>query len=105
MPQSENGGRSYHVEGSGIIAKALRRIQHQANEEGRGVKVLAAIRHFYQRLRKDPSRFGEELYRLPAMRMQIRCAVVLPLVVHFGVCEDRPTVYLKGVKLLPEPAA
>jgi hypothetical protein len=103
MPGSTDNGGPYQVHASGLIAAALKQIQDQANKEGRGEKVLAAIRQIRQRLSLDPMSAGEQLYRLPAMRMQIRCILVPPLAVHFGVCEDRPFVFLKGVLLLPEP--
>jgi hypothetical protein len=43
---------------------------------------------------------GEPIYRLPALRMQVRTIVVRPLVVDFVVCEDQPLVFLKVVSLL-----
>ena len=39
-------------------------------------QVLTAIRTISQRLSHDPVEFGEPLYRLPALRLQIRHAVV-----------------------------
>lgn len=44
--------------------------------------------------------FGEPEYRLPALKMQIRSGGVLPLIVHVGVCEDEPIVFIKKVTLL-----
>jgi hypothetical protein len=32
--------------------------------------------------------------------MQVRTVIIRPVVVDFGVCEDRPLVFIKGVKLL-----
>jgi hypothetical protein len=32
--------------------------------------------------------------------MEIRTVILGPLVVDFGVCEDRPVVFIKGVTLL-----
>jgi hypothetical protein len=39
---------------------------------------------------------------IASLRMQIRSAVVIPLVVHYAVCEDHPLVFIKGIELLPE---
>jgi hypothetical protein len=61
---------------------------------------LTAIREVIVRLRNDPTEFGEPLYRLPVMRMQLRCASIRPLYVDFAVCDDRPLVFIKAVKLL-----
>jgi hypothetical protein len=50
----------------------------------------------------DPLDVGEPAYRLPTLRMQVRTVIVRPLVVDFGVCEDQPDVFIKGVKLLSD---
>ncbi len=63
---------------------------------------MAAFRHIYLRLQQDPNAFGEPLYRLPALRMQVRTVAVRPLVVDFAICEDRLIVFIKGVMLLAE---
>jgi hypothetical protein len=88
-----------------VIAKELRRIARQATLEGRGAAALDAIKEMERRLRQAPADLGEPLYRLPALRMQIRSGIIRPLVIDFAICEDRLVVYLKGVKLLPQDAA
>jgi hypothetical protein len=100
MPSSANGDHSFQLEFSAAIAEALKQLQRRASQEGRGKSFLLALRKIVVRLRSDPNEFGEGLYRLAALRMQIRCAVIRPLVVHFGVCEDRPLVFIKTVRLL-----
>src|SRR2546430_96280 len=100
MPSSPNGDQLFQVEISAAIAEALRQLQHRASRESRGKVFLLALRKIVDRLRTDPARFGEPLYRLSALRLQIRCAVVRPLAVDFGVYEDRPLVFIKSVKLL-----
>ena len=100
---SGRGGRpAYEVHCSGVIAEALRDIQRRAKREGRGEKVVAALRHVYQRLQDDPYSLGEPLYRLRGLRMQVRSCIVSPLLVHFAVCEDQPLVFLQCVKLLTD---
>ena len=87
---------------SAVIARILRNIQERATSEGRGELVLDAIRQIHQRFRANPMNFGEPLYRLPAMRMIVHCAMVLPLVIDFGICEDRPLVFIKDIRLLEQ---
>jgi hypothetical protein len=94
-----NGG--YEVHNSAALAQAFVRLQQQATDEGRGEALLQAGRAIYDRLHTDPTACGEPLYRLAALRMQVRCVVVRPLCVDFAVCEDRPMVFIKSVKLLP----
>src|SRR5437899_1354733 len=103
MPLS-NGGQQYEVHISGAIAKKLKQIQRRASRQGRGEAVLSALKQIVERLRHDPLSWGDPLYRLPALRMQVCHASIRPLFVNFAVCEDRPLVFIKGVELLSEPS-
>ena len=96
---SANGG-AYEVHCSEANKQALRRIQRQASLQGRGAQAIAAFREIIHRLMHDPMSAGEPHYRLPVMRIQVRSVTVRPLIVDFGVCEDRPLVFIKAVKLL-----
>ena len=100
MLPRENGGQRYQVHCSGAVAKTLRELQRQASRTGQGQAVAAAFREIVLRLTLDPGGFGEPLYRLPALRMEIRQGILRPLAVGFGVCEDRPLVFIKSVRLL-----
>ena len=100
MPQPPDGGQHYVVEASGVIVQSLKRMQRQAAREGRGEDVLSAFRGIAQRLQVDPLHCGEPLYRLPTLRLQVRSIAVRPLVVDFGVSEDRRLVFLRAVTLL-----
>ena len=76
---------SWEVHCSGIVAATIRRVQRQAKSEGRGEQAIRAMERIGWRLTMDPQHFGEPLYRLPALQMQVRHAVVRPLAVDFGV--------------------
>jgi hypothetical protein len=92
--------RRYEIHNSGAITRAFLRLQMQASREGRGQELLAAARQIAERLQKNPLELGEPLYRLPVLRMQVRCVAVRPLYMDFAVCEDRPLVIIKAVRLL-----
>jgi hypothetical protein len=83
-----------------LIAEAIRELQRRASRQGRGEEFLQALRTVVDRLRHDPNEFGEPLYRLSALRMQVRAGTVRPLYVDFAVCEDRPLVFIRAIKLL-----
>ncbi|HEV3447366.1 MAG TPA: hypothetical protein VG099_22180 [Gemmataceae bacterium] len=100
MPARKNGAPRWEVHASGFIIKDLERIQRRAAGQGRGEKVLAAMRQIYRRLQRNPRTAGEPYYYLPGLRMHVRTITVRPVVVHFGVCDDHPLVFIKGVKLL-----
>jgi hypothetical protein len=105
MPRPTNNGGRYEVHSSGAIARRLKQIQKQAKKQGRGEQVLSAIRQIWHRLSYDPLEFGEPLYHLPALRLQVRHGIVSPLRIYFGVHEDKPLVFIKVVTLLPQPEA
>ena len=101
MSSPTSPGGPYEVHNSGQITQAFLHLQRQASREGRGQDLLHATREVYKRLSRDPNEFGEPLYRLPNLRMQIRCAAIKPLSLDYAVCEDRPLVFIKAVRLLP----
>jgi hypothetical protein len=100
MSSPSSPGGSYEVHNSGQIAQAFLQLQRQASREGRGQALLQATREVYKRLTSDPKEFGEPLYRLPNLRMQVRTVLIRPLNVDYAVCEDRPLVFIKAVRLL-----
>ncbi len=101
MAASENGQR-YTIHCSGVITQALKQLQKEAIDKGKS--IASAFRQIIRRLQLNPTETGEANYRLPSLRMQIRTVVVRPLVVDFGVCEDKPLVFIKGVILLTLPS-
>jgi hypothetical protein len=102
MPPSPDGREGYSVQLSAAMARTMRQIQRQATRENRGEATVSALRQIIARLRREPWHFGEPLYRMPAMRMQVRCGGIPPLFVHFAVSEDRPQVFIKGITLRPQ---
>jgi hypothetical protein len=100
MSSPGNGRQLYQISFSGVISAEIRRLQRRASRQGRGQEYLQALRAIVNRLRKDPNELGEPLYRLPALRVQLRCATIRPLHIDFAVCEDRPLVFIRAVKLL-----
>jgi hypothetical protein len=101
MARSAHNGGRFEVHCSKANAEHLIQIQKQAKEQGRGEEVLSAIRSIWHRLSFEADEFGEPLYRLPGLRIQVRQGAIGPLLIYFGVCEDRPLVFIKGAKLLP----
>ena len=102
MPSSTNGQSQYRLVLSGMIRKDLHRLQNLASLEGRGDGFLGALREIVDSLVHRPREFGEPLYQLSAMRLQVRFVAVRPLLVHFAVHEDYPLVFIKAVALLPD---
>ena len=100
MPEPGNGSRRFEVHCSGLVANSLKDLQREATQQGQGKSFLAALRTVIRRLEMDPHSVGEALYRLPVLRIEVRVHLTHPLAISFGVCEDRPLVFIREVKLL-----
>lgn len=94
-------GPGYNVSLSGAVRDRLVRARDSAAADGRRAEFLAALRTTLERLRDEPQATGEELYDLHALRLTIRLAVLLPVVVEFGVYADRRFVFVRDVRYLP----
>jgi hypothetical protein len=103
MSPAADGGRRYAVHCSGAIAEGLKQLQRDAPGPRERKAIASAFGQIVRRLQHTPLTAGEACYRLPGLRMRVRTCAVAPLVVDFAVCEDRPLVFIKGAKLLPEP--
>jgi hypothetical protein len=94
-------GPTYRVDMSSHNKNVLKSLHLQAAEKGTGTRFVAAFRTVVDHLRREPLTFGEPLYRLELLRLQIRQAVVDPLVVVYGVHEDKALVIIRNFKVLP----
>ena len=100
MASGSSAGGRFEVHASGIVGRKLQELQRAAARAGFGPAFGAALHAMVVRFQHDPENFGEPVYRLPALRMQLRHAAIRPLFVHYAVCEDRPLVFLKGVAMM-----
>lgn len=101
MTRQGNGQHGeYEVRASERTRADLKQHQRQAAKTGIGEHFLSALRVIGERLRTDPLIFGEPQYRLPALKLSVRQAVVAPVVVDYAVHEERPIVFIRGFKVL-----
>jgi len=67
---------------------------------GNGQRFVTSYRTIIRRLQRDPQIFGEKLYTLPALGLDVRQAVLDRIAVDYGVHEERTIVFTRGFKLL-----
>lgn len=91
---------AYRVLMSEEIRSEVRRKYLEAQQRGTGQQFIHAFRQITQRLRTDPLIFGEPQYRLLALKLSVRQAVVAPIVVDYAVHEERPVVFIRVFKVL-----
>jgi hypothetical protein len=95
-------GHFFEVRSSRYVLDGLKRIRDEEIENGRGERFLEVLRAIHDRLRKDPTSFGEPLYRLAALKLVVYVGILSPLVVQFAIHEEKPLVLLRGVHRMSE---
>jgi hypothetical protein len=96
----EGNGQQYRVDMSGATRAHLKELYHEAILAGKRDLFLSAYRQIIGRLHRDPTVFGEPTYPLPALELQMRLAVIIPLAVEYGVHVHKPLVFARSFKLL-----
>lgn len=101
MTASGNGkGPPYAIIMSQAIRLIVKGLHAEAMGLGRGNDFVRALRQIINWLRMEPSKFGEPLYSLPALSLTVRHGMVGPLVVFYGVHNEKALVFVTGFKVL-----
>jgi hypothetical protein len=96
-----NGNPFVYVVKLSEKSKSILKEHHRkAALAGAGKTFLSSLRQIHDRLRKEPTVFGEPLYHLPALQLTVFQAVVSPLVVVYGVHDERALVFVQTFKVL-----
>jgi hypothetical protein len=90
----------YHVDLSGETHHQIKALFVKASREGRAESFLAAFKKICHRLEQDPEDFGEPLYHLSVLKVQVRKAVIIPLAVDYSVSKYHHNIVIKGIKLM-----
>jgi hypothetical protein len=90
----------YRVVLSQTIRDDLRQLLLQAVWQGVGPQALQSARVIADRLRDEPTLFGEPLYRLAGQPFQVRLGAVRPLTVSYAVHAEQPLVLVIEFHLL-----
>jgi len=64
------------------------------------VAALGVLGKIHDRLESAPFDFGEELYNLKSLGMQIRLGVQIPIAIQFGADEKSRLVVIQSVVIL-----
>jgi len=90
----------FYVDASVELRERIKLLHRLAIEQDRGEFFISSFKEIYSHLHDDPFEFGEPLYTLPMLRLQVRTASILPVVVTYGVSSDSPMVVIKDVQML-----
>ena len=104
MSGSNGSSGRYLVDVLGGVRLELRDIARRAALSGEGGRVRRAYAAIIGRLRQDAREFGEPMYHLDAMKMEVRKAAIAPLYIEYGVHDDKPVVVIRRVRWLGNPS-
>jgi len=90
---SGNGASGYQVVESPAILREVRRL-------AAGLTDQADRRRYVAALRTDPRSFGEYLHALQWLRLDMYLGSIAPLVVRYGVHQERKLVFVVNYHLL-----
>jgi hypothetical protein len=96
---SVGNGQHYQISFFGTLAQELKKLKKRANAAGLGSAYVAALEYAIFRMQHDPWGFGELKALLQHARLHIHVAVIKPLIIEFGIHEDKPIVLIKSVRL------
>ena len=91
----------FEVSISGATRELLIRLHGEATANGLRAEFLAALRTISERLRHEPVTFGEELFDLRALQLNVKIGIILPLAVEFGVYQQRRIVFVRSFRYIP----
>lgn len=89
----------YHVTYSARVIESLKASAARARARGDGEAFLAALREFDRRLHIYPQ-FGDPLSDLQQEEGHVRVGTIPPLVMRYGVLEERREVFVSALPAL-----
>lgn len=79
----------------------FRDLFHRAKKVGLGQQVLDAGKEIDERLRSDPIKFGDPLYPLRGLNLQLFGRAISPVFVNYAVHFDKRVVFVSSFKAAP----
>ena len=96
-------GREFTVVFTGLAREQYFSAVRSAESTDRPAELAAAMRHLIERLATKPTEIGEPMYRLQAMKMDVRQAALAPIYLEYGVHIAEPLVIVRRVVGMVEP--
>jgi hypothetical protein len=90
---------SYRVTLSGKNRKQLQSLGQAAAGRGLGSEFWAAIKESFDQLQMEPAAWGDPLYRLPNLGLQVYRGGGPLVHVHYAVDDQRHIVYISNFHL------
>jgi hypothetical protein len=98
MNPEENGHGKFQVSLAAVVSGEIKQFLRIAMEVGQEGRFLEAPKQVEQRLENEPGSFGEPLFYLKSLRLEMRLAIVPPFAATFGVNYSARTVFVSKMK-------
>jgi hypothetical protein len=100
MKPGVNGKDRFRVSTSGQIADEIKSLLPIAVEQGKEDSFYQGLEAIYKTLENEPGKFGEPLYHLKNLNLEMRAGIISPFAVTYGVNYAARTVFISKVTLL-----
>lgn len=90
----------YQVQATGPAIQDAEEAALAAIGSGVGDAFQDSLARIWARLQRDPREFGEPMYHLDAMRMEVRKGAIAPVYIEYGVHDEQPLVLIRRVRWL-----
>ena len=95
-----NGSPAYDVIFSSLQLQRIVELHDEALKRGLGEEFLAVLKVVQEQLRTAPATFGDPLYRLPAAKLIVYVRAIFPIVIDYGVHQEKPVVFIRSIALM-----
>lgn len=96
---SEPNGSAFKVVLAHSLKKHLTQLHEVAHARNLGVQFIEALKTIDLALRRDPTHFGDPLFRLPLLNLTVFMRAVFPVAVD-GVHDNLSLVIVRGFRLM-----
>jgi hypothetical protein len=99
MKPEVNGQDTYRVSSSGALAKKIKAMFEIAIEAGQEAGFFQGLERIHKKSENDPGKFGEPLYHLKNLNLEMRIGVIYPFTVTYGVNYSARTVFISKLTM------
>jgi len=99
MSSAPNGPASFQVIVSTDMSRKIKDLYKAAVAHRIGQQFLDALQKAYEQLHNTADSWGEPLFDLKALGVQVRIGLTFPLVIHYGLNLGLRHVYLARAEL------
>ncbi len=99
MKPEVNGQDTFLVSISGLLADLIQVMLQIAVAAGREDIFYQGLERIHKKLENDPGKFGEPLYHLKNLNLEMRVGIIYPFTVTYGVNYSARIVFISKLTM------